>query len=694
MKSRLVLLLLLLLWPPALWGDTLSRVSVGAGGAQGDGESKFPSVSSDGRYVAFASAASNLIAGDTNGHEDIFVYDNQTGTTTRVSVASNGGEGNNASYTPVISGNGRYVIFESLASNLVAGDTNNSYDVLVHDRVTAQTNRLGSNSLVSFCPCGLSSDGRYAAFTANDLGGAPFSGKYIFLYDTQESTASQVHINNSGTPGNGGVSSLAVSADGSWLAYSSTSTNLCDGDTNGLEDVFLREQASGNTIRVSVTSSGVQSNGQSRNAAISGDGRYVAFDSMATNLVSPYSNPWHSDVYVHDRSTGQTSLASQSSTGEGGNSISSGPAVSGNGRYIAFSSYSDNLVSSDTNGMQDVFVRDRQEGKTYMLSSRLDLLQANKASYWPALSSEARFVAFTSEATNLVGSDTNGKTDVFLRDWSSLADDPLPPPDSDGDGTPDPADGCPDDPGKVSPGQCGCSAPDIDTDLDSVADCVDLCPADNAKGEPGICGCGTPDFDTDFDGTPDCIDGCDYDGAKTEPLICGCNTADTDADGDSTPACNDQCDEDDQKTEPGYCGCGASDEDANRNRIPDCLDPKVPPDEPVTPDTEPIAPFVVTKGSSVTVYMERFSGASLGAAARAAQLSIRYELIVEKTGKGARRTSSVQRRVSNRNRVLLEHMPAGQYNARYRVWLTRGSKIVASTQYSPSSSFTVNSRPR
>jgi hypothetical protein len=144
--------------------------------------------------------------------------------------------------------------------------------------------------------------------------------------------------------------------------------------------------------------------------------------------------------------------------------------------------------------------------------------------------------------------------------------------DSDGDGTPDCLDGCPNDPNKVAPGICGCGVPDTDTDGDGTPDCIDGCPNDPNKVAPGICGCGVPDTDTDGDGTPDCHDGCPNDPNKVAPGICGCGVPDTDTDGDGTPDCHDGCPNDRNKTAPGVCGCGVPDTDTDGDGTPDCHD--------------------------------------------------------------------------------------------------------------------------
>ena len=242
----------------AVPGD-IALVSVDSSGVQGNRDSEYPSISADGRYIAFESEADNLVAGDTNGYSDIFVRDHNTGITTRVSVSSSGGQGSNASTSPSISGDGRYVAFVSRASNLVAGDTNGNSDIFVHDRNTGITTR--------------------------------------------------VNVNSSGGQAIGVSYSPSISADGRYVAFYSIASNLVSGDTNGQMDIFVHDRDTGITTCVSVDSGGVLGNGSSYDPFISADGRYVVFDSSASNLVSGDTNGV-SDIFVHDRNSGITTRAS------------------------------------------------------------------------------------------------------------------------------------------------------------------------------------------------------------------------------------------------------------------------------------------------------------------------------------------------------------------------------------------------
>ena len=225
--------------------------------------SRWPQISGDGNFVVFESYASNLVSNDTNGEPDIFVHNRQTGATERVSVADNENQANSWSESDLaISKDGRYVVFVSMASNLVSGDTNGIQDVFVRDRLLGQTKRVSVDS-----------------------NGAQVTGD-------EQST----------------FGGLAISEDGRYVVFSSNVANLVNGDTNGVEDVFVHDLQTGSTTRVSISSSGQQSNGSSGSYDISGDGHLVLFGSNATNLVSGDTNN-QSDIFLHNLLTGGTTRA-------------------------------------------------------------------------------------------------------------------------------------------------------------------------------------------------------------------------------------------------------------------------------------------------------------------------------------------------------------------------------------------------
>ncbi|MBN2719688.1 MAG: PD40 domain-containing protein [Proteobacteria bacterium] len=347
-------------------------VSVNSAGKAGSDSSESPGVSANGRYVVFYSYASNLVDGDTNEDYDVFFHDLETGITSRESVSTAGSEGfgtggQNASftYTPAISEDGRFIAFEGEPTNFVQGDNNGDYD--------------------------------------------------IFLRDTRTPLTTRVSVSTFGTEANQGSYNPAISGDGHWVAFESNADNLVPGDTNAKRDIFLHDRQTGTTSRVSVGPAGVEADDNSYEPALSRDGRYVAFYSYAANLVPEDINP-DGDVFLRDTQQGITSLVSVSTAGTQGNKSSYNPAISADGRYVAFSSIADNLVSGDSNGKMDVFLRDTVLEATSLVSVSTAGVQAEGGSYTPSISADGRYVAFYSNATNLVPGDTNDADDVFVRD--------------------------------------------------------------------------------------------------------------------------------------------------------------------------------------------------------------------------------------------------------------------------------------
>jgi LPXTG-site transpeptidase (sortase) family protein len=406
----------------AVPGD-ITLISVDSSGIQGNGNSLNPSLSGDGRYMAFQSYASNLVPGDMNASQDVFVYDRNTGTTTRVSVGAGGIQGDATSMDPSISSDGRYVAFLSYASNLVAGDTNGRGDIFVHDRSTGNTTRVSVDSSgvqsgsYSYSPS-ISADGRYVTFftDASNLVAGDTNGTYdVFMHDRITGITTRVSQDLNGIEGNDYSTAASLSSDGRYVAYESAATNLVTGDSNGNTDIFVYDRISGITTRVSLDSNGVEGDNYSASPSISADGRYVAYESAAMNLVTGDTNG-SSDIFVHDRITGITSRVSLDSNGEQTNNTSREAYISADGRYVAFESNASNLAAGDTNGVYDVFIHDRNTGYTTCLS-----VDGNGESIRTSISNNGQYVTFYSAASNLAAGDTNGQTDVFLAepDFSS-----------------------------------------------------------------------------------------------------------------------------------------------------------------------------------------------------------------------------------------------------------------------------------
>ena len=421
--SVLIFITLALIAPPA-YGKETARVSVSTAGAQTNNNSFLPALNEDGQFVTYYSFATTLVAGDTNGVLDVFVRHRQTGETTRVSVATSGTQGNNLSRVPDISKDGNLVSFESDATNLVAGDTNADRDIFVRDRQAATTTRVsvatggGQGNGDSF-RAELSGDGRFVAFESvatNLVVGDTNGVSDVFVHDRQTGETTRVSVATGAVQSNGGSFQPALSTDGRFVVFHSTATNLVGGDTNGVSDVFVHDRQTGETTRVSVATGSVQGNGASQAADLSEDGRWVAFESSATNLVAGDTNG-DRDIFVHDRQTGMTTRVSVATdTGLQGNDNSLEAAISGDGRFVAFLSYSTNLVPGGTSGNGDVFVHDRQTNTTTQMSVSTGGVKGNDFSCNPAISQDGRIVGFFSDSTNLVSGDTNGARDIFIHD--------------------------------------------------------------------------------------------------------------------------------------------------------------------------------------------------------------------------------------------------------------------------------------
>lgn len=399
------------------------RVSLNSVGQQGNDPSYEAAISADGRYVAFRSYAGNLVPGDTNAASDVFVRDRQTGQTARVSVDSAGAQANSTSWAPALSADGRYVAFVSRASNLVAGDTNGFPDVFVHDRQTGQTERVSVASSGaagndgSYEPA-LSADGMLVAFEsrASNLATGDTNGKSdVFVHDRQTGQTARVSVDSAGAQGSGASGLPAISADGRWVAFDSDAADLVAADGNGVRDVFLHDRQTGSTVRVSVNTPGAEGNGASAAPALGAGGDFVAFHSSATNLVLHDRNG-QDDVFVHDLRSGKTGRVSVDSQGGQGNRGSNDPAISADGRFVAFRSGATDLVAGDGNGCVDVFVHDFRSGQTRRVSVSSHGAEGDDSSFGPAVSSDARFVAFYSYAKTLVPRDSNDTRDVFVHD--------------------------------------------------------------------------------------------------------------------------------------------------------------------------------------------------------------------------------------------------------------------------------------
>lgn len=414
----LILTANLIIIQPALAVDT-TLVSISSSRSPVNNTSHSPNMSSYGRFVAFHSWANNLVPNDTNCLSDVFIHDRWTGETSMVSVGSSG-QGNYTSSYVSLSADGRFVAFHSYATNLVPDDTNGCYDVFIRDclsgtteRVSVSTSGLQGNGN-SYCPH-ISADGRYVAFHSTCMNFSPYAIEHvdqIYLHDMD--TGETILVSQpSGSAGsaNADCKSPEFSSDGRFVAFSSYATNLVTGFDNGKSHIYIRDLVSLTTTAVSRTAVGSQPNDDSGDPSMTGDGRYVAFESLATDLVSGDINN-SEDIFVHDRNTLQTTLVSVNSSGVQGNDDSCEASISLDGSLVTFNSDATNLVPGACDSQ--IYVHTIESGQTVLVSRNSQGVAANGSCCRPAISSTGRLVSYDSEATNLAWPDLDVTWDVFV----------------------------------------------------------------------------------------------------------------------------------------------------------------------------------------------------------------------------------------------------------------------------------------
>lgn len=345
--------------------NTTECISVTPAGIPANNASTYPSISADGRYVAFSSAASDIIPGliHVGG---IYVRDRVLGITFLVSQSSTGEQGNNGSTMPSISADGQMVAFQSTATNLVPGDTNGVSDVFVREISAGVTIRVSTSSTSVQANgqsqnCAISGDGRFIGFdsAANNLVSSDTNSNYdVFVRDLVLGTTECVSLSMTGSTGNGYSNFLysSLSYDGRFVTFPSGADNLVSGDLNGFQDVFVRDRLLNTTRRISVGLGGQEANEYSLSPSISADGRSLSFISLASNLIANDTNS-ERDAFWTDLQTGQIIRESVSSTNAQSNGVTFFGAMSRDGKYVVFLSVATNLVVGDTNNYQDVFER-------------------------------------------------------------------------------------------------------------------------------------------------------------------------------------------------------------------------------------------------------------------------------------------------------------------------------------------------
>lgn len=392
-------------------GATTEIVSLASSGAQSDNHSQEPSISGDGRFVAFSSNASNLVPDDTNNAYDIFVRDRKTGTTERVSVDSSGLQGDGYSQAPSISADGRFVAFRSSASNLVPDDTNQNPDIFVHDRVAGTTERVSVSSNGAEADYGsgapsISADGRFVAFwsLATNLVDDDTNRMHdVFVRDRLIGTTERVSVD---VPGASAIHSKApISANGRYVAYESYTIGPAGADK--WPAIHVHDRQTGMTEQASFITEGVSV--MCTQPSISADGRYIVFTTATRYHVPGIATG--QNIYLRDRQKKLIKLVSVNDSSEPADSYRDSPCISADGRFVAYASSSAGGYSRAS----QVYLRDRERGVTELVSVNYSGTPGNKGAISPSVNADGSSIAFTSGAYNLVWGDTNLRDDVFVR---------------------------------------------------------------------------------------------------------------------------------------------------------------------------------------------------------------------------------------------------------------------------------------
>lgn len=450
----------------------------------GQGAATSADLSADGRYVVFASQADDLVANDTNAASDIFMLDRANGSITRISTALDGGNPDAGSFDPVIDAAGAYVAYTSEAQNLVAFDLNGHRDVFLYAVETGTTTRVsmasdGSEANGPSIGRPAISSGRYVAFASeasNLVSDDNNAVSDVFVFDRESNQLERVSVSSTGEEGNAASTQPSLSGDGSLVAFTSRAQNLVQGGSPLTAfDVYLHERRSVSTSRLTANWSTPRpllwtQTTFAHSPALSADGHHVAFISNADFGLGP--SPYHPQGLVVDTQTGQLELLTRGANNTASNGATTALSISRDGRFVPIASQASNLAPLDFNTVSDIFLIDRQGG-TSRLNVAPDGSEANDASVLPVVSADGRFVAFISSAANLDASDNNAVADVFITATGLNADAGEPPRNTCASGEIwCVGDGC------VTP-ECGvCGAGCVDTQTCQSGTCT--CPSGNA----------------------------------------------------------------------------------------------------------------------------------------------------------------------------------------------------------------------
>lgn len=423
---RVFALTLLLALPVSLsasvGGHSVEVVSTSSSSAIADATCHHPSITADGSKVAFRSTADNLVPGDTNGVEDVFIKDIETGAIIMASTTENGEPAKGGSQEPTISGDGSYITFISNATNLTPGVSGGSLQVFVKNLQTgevklASANGQGEEGDGASEKTVISADGRFVAFSSNAANLVPgdTNGTLdVFLRDNETGSLTLVSASPEGQPGNGPSGynyGPSISADGRYVAFGSGAANLLPSDTDDVQDIFVKDTQSGGLELASVTQEGVKGNDLSLGPTISADGSRVLFRTFATNL-SAVQGERRSDVYLKDLNNGSLTLVSTDGEGQRIDKGGYDPAIAGDGMSAAF------VVNTTTLGipvaLDNVYRKDFNDGSLDLVSADDSGTPGNGGSISPSLSADGLSIAFESQATNLTGSGDSDIYNIFL----------------------------------------------------------------------------------------------------------------------------------------------------------------------------------------------------------------------------------------------------------------------------------------
>lgn len=679
-------------------------VSCSSAGVTGNADSTEPKIGGptgqEGRYIAYESDATNLYAFPGVAHDthQIYVHDRKFEvimlSSSKCDPENNSDvkQGANArSELWQLGDDGRLLLLTSAATNVIdnlsptcSDSVNAKQDLFLRDGANCHEPGTG---------------GCYTSVLYDD-----------YLYHAGENTVELL---------NGTSANLQMSPDGSIVVFDTAATNPVqfNPDTRGFSDIYYHTADDFSLVSqtmIPFCSDGVvqtlrndngPANNNSTTPSLDSSGRYVAFASLASDMVVDETNPAmvcsggnpHPNTFSYISNNGVSQIflfdklnqkiemvslryeASASATRQGGNGASTNPRISRDGRFIVFESEATNLMATTTTAHNNVFIYDRERGVVDLvttgtggtgLDADADLSHVSPNGFTVAFETRATDVVSETAAQGGVGPMCGGQRclQVYLAKHAC-------PTDTDGDLIPDCVDLCDTDSTKSAPGACGCGTPDTDTDGDFTADCAESCDADPLKTSPGQCGCGVADTDLDFDGVANCVDVCPIDPTKsTSRGLCGCGEEETDTDLDGTADCVDRCPTNpaksaasvcactDLKDQPGTCGCNVADVDANGNGALDCLDPSAA----TTPSA---AKFDVSKvllgqgkaNFTLRLMLQKYTG------------KVTYNVTVK-------RGRSVESKTSTSQFVTFAKLRKGTYTVTYSVSVGSGASKVTSKE--------------